>query len=209
MALQIVQQDFLYNYMNAVGSEDEVLSTKLLADELSDLVNNYPNLVVKAFKDSKVDIKTPASTITIVDTLVKNLATNKELLTRISYLIAVNNNAMKGDNMSEHFNVTGKEFFDSLFKTGSGAAGGAAAGGPVGAIAGSIAGLTQSALGLAQSKNERETKEAELKAEMFKNLQAGKGGIGTGAIIAIVGTMALVIGSVIYFATRTHKVVTA
>lgn len=223
--------NFIQNITHAHKSKDKSLQRDILLDEVAQLIETHPLVLIGALQESGCDVCQGASKKELIDATVDNLSYNPSFRNKIPLLIVANKSgALKkaiaqtkkqgfssADGKAKDFfgNIWGK--VSTMFKgsskrpdeyslepVGEGAMQGSG-GGIWGVVIGTVGGVTESIFDWKTSKIDQETANQQAKMSLYEKLLAGKGGKTNWMPIVVVGGVLLLGGIVVYFTLKGKK----
>tara|TARA_R110000823_G_scaffold141854_1_gene271614 strand:- start:386 stop:1078 length:693 start_codon:yes stop_codon:yes gene_type:complete len=225
--------NFIQNITQAHKSKDKSLQKDILFDELAQLIENYPLVLIGALQESGCDICQGASKKKLIDATVDNLSYNPSFRNKIPLLIvASKSGALKkaiSQAKKEGFSSADgkvKDFFGNIWGKVKGAFGGGgtamgdggsnvlenvgdgakegAGGGIWGVVIGTIGGVTESIFDWKTSKTNQEIANEQAKMSLYEKLLGGAGGKTNWMPIVVVGGV-LLIGAIVVAVVLKNK----
>ena len=220
--------NFIQNITQAHKSKDKSLQKDILFDELAQLIETQPSVLIGALKESGCKISQGASKKELIDATVDNLSYNPSFRNKIPLLIVANKSGALKKAISqakkEGFSSADgkvKDFFGNIWGKVKGTFGGdggngnvlenvgegaseGAGGGIWGVVIGTLGGVTESIFDWKTSQTNQQIANEQAKMSLYEKLLGGAGGKTNWMPIVVVGGV-LIIGAIVVFATLKNK----
>jgi hypothetical protein len=220
--------NFIQNITQAHKSKDKSLQKDILFDELAQLIETQPSVLIGALKESGCKISQGASKKELIDATVDNLSYNPSFRNKIPLLIVANKSGALKKAISqakkEGFSSADgkvKDFFGNIWGKVKGTFGGdggngnvlenvgegaseGAGGGIWGVVIGTLGGVTESIFDWKTSQTNQQIANEQAKISLYEKLLGGAGGKTNWMPIVVVGGV-LIIGAIVVFATLKNK----
>lgn len=223
--------NFIQNITQAHKSKDKSIQKDILFDELAQLIENYPSVLIGALQESDCNICQGASKKELIDATVDNLSYNPSFRNKIPLLIVANKSgALKkaiAQVSKEGFSSADgqvKDFFGKIWGKISGSGGGTpmgdggsnvienvgggasegASGGIWGVVIGTLGGVTESIFDWKTSQTNQEIANEQAKLSLYEKLLGGAGGKTNWMPIVVVGGV-LLIGAIVVLVVLKKK----
>lgn len=177
------------NLQAAAKSKDKYLIKDIIIDEMSNIIDSNPDRMIKALRESKVDVSDNVSKQKLIKLASRNLHNNRIFQKNLAVIIVKKGNA------------TPHDFSSSNGKGTEGASSGGSGGG--GNIISSIADMVGSISQWGASSKDLKAEEQRSKNAMYEKIFGGKKKTNWLPIVVIAGV--LVIGGIVVWKTTGKK----